>query len=245
MKIKLFVLALVLMSANFTTSAQAQDWLGAKWSGNANLGATIKSGNSDNSALNGDASAGARWEDQRAGIKADFNQEESNDTDTVDNKSISGTYDYFFAPKWFWNVSGGLENDEIALLDLRSIASTGLGYQMFESDNLNLKFVAGPGYIDEDYSTGAGESSATAHWALDYDQKFMEDLFRVFHNHTLLSPFEDMSGAYIFNSKTGVRLPIRAGIIATAELDFDHDHDPAAGTKSTDRVYALKLGYEW
>ena len=245
MTMNILKLTMVAMITCATHTVNAQEYLGADWSGNVNGGLSIASGNSDTSALNGDANLGARWEDQRAGIKADFNQEESNDVDTVDNRSISGTYDYFFAPKWFWNVTGGLETDEIALLDLRSTASTGLGYQVFESDDLNLKFVAGPGYIDEDFSTGVGESSATGHWALDYDQKFYDDLFRVFHNHTLLTPFEDITGAYIFNSKTGIRLPVRAGIIATAELDLDHDSDPVVGANSTDRVYSLKLGYEW
>ena len=226
-------------------AAQAQDWFGAKWKGIANAGLTITSGNSDNNAFNADAKTSARWTDQRAEIKADFNQEDSNDVDTVDNRSIGLGYDYFLAPKWFINAAGSLEQDDIALLDLRSRANVGLGHQMFEQDDLNLKFILGPGYLDEDFDTGESFDSVTAAWALDYDQKLIEDAFRVFHNHTIDAPFDGISDNWLFKSQTGVRLPVTHGIIATAQVDYDYDKSPAAGTQEDDTVYAVKLGYEW
>ncbi len=234
--------AVVLLSA---TTANAQEWLGAKWSGIANAGLTITSGNSDNQAFNADGKTGARWTDQRAEIRADFNQEQSNDVDTVDNRSIGAGYDYFFAPKWFFNAGGSLEQDDITLLDLRSKANIGLGHQMFEQDDLNLKFILGPGYLDEDFANGTGFSSATAAWALDYDQKFWEDAFRLFHNHTIDAPFDGLSDNWLFQSKTGIRLPVKHGIIATAQVDYDFDKSPAAGRQEDDTTYAVKLGYEW
>jgi len=242
----------LLMTTTVTTAmllsapaANAQEWLGAKWSGLANAGLTITSGNSDTQAFNADAKAGARWTDQRAELRADFNQEESNDVDTVDNQLIGGNYDYFFAPKWFATAGGSFETDDIALLDLRSRANTGIGHQMFERDDLNLKFILGPGYLDEEFSNGTSFDSVTAAWALDYDQKFYEDAFRVFHNHTIDAPFDGLSDNWLFKSKTGVRLPIVNGILATAQVDYDYDKSPAAGQQEDDTTYAVKLGYEW
>ena len=228
-----------------TASADAQEWFGAKWSGLANAGMTVTSGNSDNSAFNADAKAGARWTDQRAEVRADLNKEESNDVDTVDNQSIGANYDYFFAPKWFATAGGALETDDIALLDLRSKANVGIGHQMYEQDDLNLKFILGPGYLNEEFSNNTSFDSATAAWALNYDQKFMEDAFRVFHDHTIDAPFDEMSDNWLFQSQTGVRLPVVNGILATAQVDYDYDKSPATGKQEDDTTYAVKLGYEW
>ncbi len=226
-------------------AAQAQDWFGAKWTGIANAGITATSGNSDTNAFNADAKTSARWADQRAGIYADFNKEDADDVDTVDNRGIGANYDYFFAPKWFATAAGSLETDDIASLDLRQKANLGLGHQMFEQDDLNLKFILGPGYLDEEFDDGTSFDSVTAAWALDYDQKFMEDAFRLFHDHTIDAPFDDLSDNWLFQSSTGVRLPVINGILASAQVDYDYDKSPAAGFQEDDTTYSVKLGYEW
>ena len=40
---------------------------------------------------------------------------------------------------------------------------------MFEQDDLNLKFILGPSYLDEDFDTGESFDSVTAAWALGYE----------------------------------------------------------------------------
>ena len=226
-------------------AAQAQEWFGAKWKGNANAGLGITSGNSDTNAFNLDAKTSARWTDQRAELFADYNKEDADDVDTVDNRSIGANYDYFFAPKWFATAAGSLETDDIAALDLRSKIYTGIGHQMFEQDDLNLKFILGPGYLDEDFDDGTSFDSVTAAWALNYDQKFMEDAFRLFHDHTIDAPFDGLSDNWLFQSATGVRLPVVNGILASAQVDFDYDNSPASGFREDDTRYSVKLGYEW
>ncbi|MGB0720004.1 MAG: DUF481 domain-containing protein, partial [Bdellovibrionales bacterium] len=216
----------------------------AEWSGDINLGADLKTGNSDNNGITADASAKARWDKHRAKIEADYNREEDNNQITVDNRSLDLTHDYFFADKWFWESAIGFEQDDIDRLDLRTIVNAGLGYQPYESDNLNLKFVLGPGYLHEKFENSGTDESLVVTWAMDYDQKFYGDAFRLFHNHDLNVPSDD-TDAYLFQSESGIKLPIRSGIVASGQIDFDWDNNPAPGTVEDDTTYAVKLGYEW
>ena len=227
-----------------TPKKETATFIGATWSGNANVGAGLRTGNSETSNVNADANLTAKWEKHRAALKADFNREEDEGETTVDNRSLELTHDYFFAPKWFIETSVKFEQDEIDLLDLRTIGAFGLGHQPYDEDDLSLKYVLGPGILDEEFEDGSGDTSLTAQWSLDYSQKFYDDLFRLFHEHDITAPTDDF-GAYLFQSESGIRVPIRLGIVASAQVDFDYDNDPAAGTKKEDTIYSLKLGYEW
>lgn len=217
---------------------------GAEWDGNVNIGANLKTGNSDTTSIAADGEINAEWQKHRARLEAEYNFEEDNDDRTVDNRSVTLGHDYFFVEKWFIGSEATFQQDDIDKLDWRTILSTGLGYQPYKRDDLNLKFVLGPGYIKEEFEDGSGDSSATANWDLDYNQKFYDDLFRLFHNHDLTVPTDDFD-SYIFQSESGVRVPIRRGIVASGQIDFDWDNNPAAGTVEDDTTYAVKLGYEW
>lgn len=222
---------------------------GAVWSGRANLGATLQDGNSNEKTINADAEVQAEWMDgdkpkHRATIKADYDREEDNGTKTEDNRSVEGLYDYFFAPKWFLDVNAKYEEDEISDLDHRITTGFGLGYQPYKQDDLNLQFILGPSYLREEFANGDTEDSAAIREATEYDQKFWDDLIQLFHEHELLVPTDD-TDAFVFESESGVRVPLRKGLVATAEVEYDWDNAPAPGVEEDDTTYALKLGYEW
>ncbi|MBL4805183.1 MAG: DUF481 domain-containing protein [Alphaproteobacteria bacterium] len=222
---------------------------GAVWSGRANIGATLQDGNSNEKTINADAEIQAEWMDgtnpkHRATLKADYNREEDNGQKTEDNRSVEGMYDYFFNPKWFLNNNAKYEQDDISDLDYRVTAGMGLGYQAFKRDDLNLQFILGPSYLREEFANGDSEDSVAIREATEYDQKFWDDFIQLFHEHELLVPTDD-TDAFLFDSESGVRVPLRKGLVATAEVEFDWDNAPAPGVEEGDTTYALKLGYEW
>lgn len=67
---------------------------------------------------------------------------------------------------------------------------------------------------------------------------------QVFHRHSLNWSVEDAS-AYLFNSATGLRVPIFGNLQATAQVNFDRNSNPAAGAKKNDYDYLLTGGYNW
>lgn len=217
---------------------------GAEWSGAVNLGASLERGNSDTETINFDAETTARWENDRLSFEAEYNRAKENGTLSEDDKAVSAAYDRFLTDKIFWENAISLQQDEIDLIDLRIIYSSGLGYQFFDRDDLTLKTVAGIGYIREDFDDSPTESAMTLNWSADYTQKFYEDFFRLFHKHDINTPVDDFS-AFLFQSESGIKIPLRYGIVSSLQVDFDWDNSPAPGTTEEDTNYILKLGYEW
>lgn len=225
-------------------------WLGANWEGRVNFGASLQTGNTEQDTINADATVKAKWPGDdgytkhRATVKAEYNVENEDDVRTEDNRSIEGIYDYFFNKKWFLNSHAKAEQDDISNVDIRANGGIGIGYQMFERDDLNLQMTLGPTYLYEEFEDGSDDSSAAGRWTFDYDQKVLEEKLQLFHEHEFLVPFDDSEG-FLFDSKSGVRLPIVYGVVGTAEVEFDWDNQPEPGIKEDDTTYSLKLGYEW
>lgn len=217
---------------------------GALWSGNVNLGGNLRTGNSETNGINADASAKARWTKHRAEIKGDYNRQEEEGNITVDDRSLSLAHDYFYSEKWFVASSAGAEQDEIDLLDYRLTLASGLGYQAYERDDLNLQFTLGPGYQLEEFEDGSDDKKVIAKWSADYDQKFYDDFFRLFHEHDITTPFDDFD-SFLFQSSSGIRIPVKQGVVASGRVDFDCDNAPAEGVREEDTIYSFTVGYEW
>ncbi|MDP7143479.1 MAG: DUF481 domain-containing protein [Alphaproteobacteria bacterium] len=219
-------------------------FLGGAFSGNVNFGASLQNGNSDKSSVNLDSTTKARWDDHRFLLGLEYNWAEDESEVTVDNRSLDLGYDYFYTDQWFVNMNAGLHQDDVEQLDLRSTVGVGIGHQAYESDDLNLKYILGPSYLRNDYENADTESSLAANWNFDYDQKFFDGYLKLFHKHKVFSPTDDWK-AYLLETSTGARIPLLKGIVGTAQVDYDRDNDPAAGTNENDTLYSLKLGYEW
>jgi putative salt-induced outer membrane protein YdiY len=218
---------------------------GATWSGDTNAALQIEDGNSDSQNYAIDASITAEWDDNdRLKLSAEYENEKEDDETVTDERFAEILYDEFFAEQWFWQNSLRLDQDDIDDLNLRVNYLSGLGYRAIDTDTTRLQFVLGPGYLREDYEDVDIESALTAHWSTEYEQKFYDDLFRFYHDHNLTAP-TDAFDAYLFESNTGVTIPIRAGVKVSGEIEFDWDNDPAAGNVEDDTTYNVKLGYEW
>ncbi len=99
-------------------------------------------------------------------------------------------------------------------------------------------------YLHEKFEDGSSEDSIAAEWQLAYDQKFWRKQLSVFHDHDLLVP-TDETDDFLFESETGVKVPLKVGIVAKAAVEFDWDNKPEPGVKEDDTTYSLQVGYEW
>lgn len=226
------------------TEEVVQDPSAYKWTGRINFGASLDDGNNNKKAVTGDAEVKARNKKNRWIMGGDANYAEDEGVETENDQSVYGEYNRFLNEKWFVGARTEFEIDKIALLDLRSQAGIFVGRQFYEQDDLNLRTRLGFDYIHEDFSNGDTEEDIAAAWAFDYDQTFFEKALTLFHNHELDVPVSDTS-AFLFDSKTGVRVPVGRFLTGTAQVDFDWDNAPAEGVREEDVTYSLKLGYEW
>lgn len=219
--------------------------LGWETEGHIQLGGYLQEGNTEKSGFNTDIHVSTDLDDvNRLRIDAEYHLEEENDETVEDNRSIDLMHDYFFKPKWFANSNLGFKVDKQADLDLRTTAGVGLGYQMYDFKDLSLSFTLGPSYLKEEYQDGDVEESGAARWALDYDQKFYDGMFKAFHNHEILQGF-DYADNFQLESDTGVSIPVSAHISAILKVEYDFDNEPAVGTEREDTTYSLNIGYDW
>ncbi len=217
------------------------------WTGRVSAGGTVKDGNSRSKTIVGDADIKARDKMNRFSLGGEANWSEDEGVKTKNDQQLYATYDRFISQDQKWFVGGGqtLERDEFANLDYRSKTGAFVGHQFYEQDDLNLQIKAGPNYIFDKFENGDSDGYAALGWALRYDQKLLTaKSLQVFHNHDLNTPFED-TGAFLFESETGVRVPLSKSLDASAQVDFDWDNDPQAGIREDDTTYAVKLGYGW
>ena len=218
---------------------------GVKWSGSVNLGGNLQDGNTQRNALTLDSEATARRKDDRFKVSFDYNMAEEGGTQTEDEITLEGVYDYFFNPKWFANSNLKFQRDKISNIDLRSEFGLGLGHQVYETDDLNLQYILGLSYIREDFTTPADrEENIALSWSYDYDQKFFDDSLTLFHNHGLDIPIDE-TDAWLFDSETGVKVPVAKKLDGTLQVDYDWDNNPAAGIEKDDVTYKATLGYSW
>ena len=216
-----------------------------EWRGNATLAGETKSGNTDTDKLNIDTRVVAeKKNDKRFTVSASLAREHVDDRLTKEQYQLAGKYDHFFHKSWYGYVGADLEQDPFKDIDLRSIVSAGSGYQFYDTDELRLSLEAGLSYTDTRFVEDEDDSYAGLGWGFNWEQSLLDDRLKFFHRHRGNQGL-DSSDNLIVNAKTGVRVPIAAGLSATAEYDLDWDSSPPDNTKSTDHTYLLGVGYDW
>ncbi len=217
---------------------------GVKFTGRLNLAFERERGNTDTDELDIDGEATLRRKQDRFKAFGEFEQDKSNNSRTAKNWLATGKYDYFTDTKRYYSFNLFFENDDFADLDLRASLGPALGYQFFESKGLNLAIEGGINYVSEDFKTDDDNQYAAARWMVNYDQFFFNELFQLYHLNIGLWSLE-ASDDYVIKSRTGIRVPLLAGFVASAELKADWDNAAAANTDELDTTFLLKLGYEW
>jgi hypothetical protein len=66
---------------------------------------------------------------------------------------------------------------------------------------------------------------------------------QLFHEHEGFRNLED--SALIVRSKSGLRLPLAAGMSATAQFNLDWESRPAEGREPTDSLLLFGVDYAW
>lgn len=215
-----------------------------EWSGRANAGATLQDGNSNKKSVSFDAQTSVRYDKNRFKAGGEINWAKDEGLETENDRMVFGEYDRFITEKWFTGARISFKTDEMQSLDLRSKYGLFAGYQFFDTKTLKLQAKAGADYISEDFENAPSEDDIAASWALDYEQSLLEETLTIFHNHDISIPMDD-ADAFLFESKSGLRIPIGQSLIGTLEVDFDWDNDPAPGVNEDDTSYIFKIGYEW
>ncbi|VAW83454.1 hypothetical protein MNBD_GAMMA14-2584 [hydrothermal vent metagenome] len=216
-----------------------------EWRGNVTLSGESKSGNTDTDKLNINTRVVAeKKEASRFTLAAMLAREHANDRLTKEQYRLDGKYDYFFHDRWYGFINTTFEQDPFRDIDLRSTLSGGSGYQFYDTDELRLSVEAGLSYTDTRFVVDKDDTYSGFNWGLNWEQSLFGDRLKFFHRHRGNQGL-DNSDNLIINAQTGIRVPITAGLSASAEYDLDWDRSPPDNTRSTDHTYLLGVGYDW
>ena len=216
-----------------------------KISGQVNLGLSKERGNTDEDNYHLDAESIFRWPNDRITVAFDGALEKNNSKTTEKEAELLGDYDHFLNKNLYLTTGPLFEHDKFADLDLRTTVMAGAGYQVFENDRTNFTINGGPGYVWEKFDDSEDDDYPVAVWRLRFDHYLFEAWkLQAFHIHRLSKSLDEPSD-YIFDSKSGLRIPIFGPLQVTLQFNFDRDNAPSDDAKKNDYEYLLTVGYRW
>ena len=211
-------------------------------SGRASLGGNLTRGNTDAQTLHLDGELVARNASQRVTLDGELNEAGQDGVDTASNWRLGMKYDHFASERTYFYANTRFDHDGQAGLDLRSTLGVGAGRQLFERDDLKLSLEGGLSLVNEDYAHAADTQFPGARFGARYEQTIWQGRLTLFHNSDLLLSLESLDD-YLYQSRTGFRVPMGNRFSLGTQVNFDYDAVPAAGKGSADTALLFKLDY--
>ncbi len=224
-----------------------------KWSYEAGVDISGKSGNSQESAIGLRAQAKLEGPRDRLRFYGTYRRTETENPDTGVSKVTSdeaiGGIDYtnFFTTRWGWFIREEIERDTFEGVDFRSTSAGGITHRLLTRDRLRLEGRAGLSYRYESY-TDAGidaeglpgmEFGALFYWQFaDWAELNSEAIY--------LPAFEDF-GNFRFTQKSTIDIPLAASDLWKLRLGLKNEYvsQPPEEREELDTTYFMSLLLNW
>ena len=217
---------------------------GIKWTGRVNIDLELDRGNSKEDDFEADFETRIRRKNDRFSFGGEYEKDKVNDEVTTEKWKQGSKYDYFVSEKLYYGALLAFEHDKFADLDLRTRLGPHVGYQFFESKELNLDTNVGVLYVDENYDEAEDDDYWSLGWQIDFDWFLVPDRVQFYHSHTGFQSVDNTDNLTI-DSWTGFRFPLYKGIVASTEAEVEYDGGAPSDVDKTDTTYRVKLGYQW
>ncbi|MEZ5542653.1 MAG: DUF481 domain-containing protein [Pseudomonadota bacterium] len=217
---------------------------GYKFSGLVNAGLELQSGNTEQEKIALDGAMKIRRLHDRLNLVAQYQKDKSDSVTTAKNWLLHNKYDYFVTDKLYYGGSLNFEQDRFADLQLRTALGPHVGYQFFESKQMNLSADIGLMYVMDKYYVAADDEYPALGWNIDFDRMLLADRIQFYHNQNGRFELGEADNVVV-DTWTGFRFPLVAGILASIEAQISYDGGAPAGVDKVDTIYRAKLGYQW
>ena len=212
--------------------------------GGASAGYITTSGNTDVNSLRVDADVVARAAANRYTANAALIRAKDRGIETARTWTTGLKYDRFLTPRLFVNASSSFTNDQFRDLDLRSALGAGIGYQVADTTRVKMTADAGLGYVSENLASQPNDSYAAVRESISLTAGLLPGRAEFFHLHDAYVGVTGDDNLFV-KMQNGVRLALAGGFAMTIRHDLDYDRTPAVGRESSDRAFALTLGYRF
>lgn len=217
---------------------------GYKFTGRINFAFERERGNTDEDELDMDGDLLWRRRRDRFTLSGELEYDKNNSEKTKDKWKLQGVYNHFLTKQWFWGGASRLEHDQFADLDLRTLVAPIVGYQWFESKQMNLRTTTGLAYVNEDFINESDDSYVALPWAIDFDRFLFGEFIQFYHWQFGIWNLENRADV-VWDTRTGLRFPLIYGLVASAEFKAEYDSGSAEDVDDLDTTYSFKLGYQW
>ena len=202
------------------------------WSGYANLGGTIRSGNSDQIDYTARLGTVRRSVKDRTGIDYIGNITRINDADTSNNHRVTLGWDRFLTKRLFLNLIG-LEwyRDPFQNVADRWTVTAGLGYEIVDTPRTTWSVTAGPAWQSTNWkSVPAGDDDSASSLALRVGTRFDHEFTGSIDYYTYYNAFftDEASGSYTHHFDMGLKIELTGDLNVNASWVWDYVQDPRA-----------------
>ncbi len=148
------------------------------WSGKASVGLSLQAGNTKQANMNASAELARRTPATQFLLTYLGNFSEVEGSQNANNHRINLSYDVRLNRHWFVRpVQFEYYRDQLANIAHRGTAGIGVGYYLFDTDDLEWKVAAGPGYQITRFETVAsGEADTASTAAAILQSEFKADI---------------------------------------------------------------------
>lgn len=210
-----------------------------------------RSGNTEEKSISVDSEAVYRRGDMRHQAKIDFDTLDDDSDNSGDRLVLRYDLDWFFKERWYWFNGLQAGYDEPADIESRYRYGTGLGFQVWDTQNSALALQSGLSYVSEteedpvipDPAFEATNRFTAWQWSLDYRQ-ILFGKAEFFHKQLLIKSLEE-SEDWNLETETGISAPFIGSLYGEIKVDYDVDNTPADDKRREDTQVNVGVGYSW
>ena len=163
---------------------------------------------------------------------------------TNSNWLLGGNYDRFIDAGHFMYGRASMEHDRFKGIEQRDMVGFGYGLQVEDTTQTQFSVRGGLDYVTIDQVNGGNERYPSLGWGVKYSHRLENYRAEMFHEQEGFWNITDFHQITL-RTRSGLRIPLLAGITATSQLNVDWERQPEPGRKATDSMLLFGLGYEW
>ena len=227
----------LLLSPAFAAPLWAAD---GNWSGEAELGASITTGNTDSSTVNGKLKIGYQAEPWTHQFRLEALKSSEDGEDTADRLLAEFESDYALSERDY--LFGALRGtrDEFSAYDYQASAAAGYGRKLWVSERGYWDAEIGPGVRVSETDAGERETNLIARLASGLEYRFSD--FAKFNQDVTVLAGENNTE---IESVTGLTSSLTETLAMKLSYTVQHNTEVPAGTEKTDTYTSINLVYNF
>lgn len=220
------------------------------WSGKGELGAFRATGNTSNVGATAGVALTREGINWRHKLTARADYQRTNGVTTREQFLARYEPNYKISDRLFAYALGQWEQDRLQGFSARYAISGGLGYDVIDSEDVNLSVKAGPAYRVTEFVDGTTEDRLAALFGFDFDWAITDRLKLTQDSNAVAEA--GGTGTLIVDGRntsinvvTGLNASISDDLSARISYAVEHDTNPPPGAVRTDTLSRVTIIYDF